>query len=73
MSVVTGLSKIEVTREAEKMFRKSATVITDGRRCYSGLQDICKSHKIVIVAIKKKWQKYFHGYLQLLVMLKRNC
>jgi len=59
MSVVTGLNKIEVTIEAEKMIKKSATIITDGRRCYSGLQDICTVHKIVIVADKKKVAKVF--------------
>ncbi len=59
MSVVTGLNKIEVTREAEKMIKKSATVMTDGKRCYSGLQDICTTHKIVIVADKKEVAKVF--------------
>ena len=59
MSVVTGLNKIEVTLEAEKMIKKSATIMTDGRRCYSGLQDICTVHKIVIVADKKQVAKVF--------------
>lgn len=59
MSVVTGLNKIEITREAGKMIKKSATVMTDGRRCYSGLQDICTAHKIVIVADKKQVAKVF--------------
>lgn len=59
MSVVSALSKIEVTKEAEAMVKKSATVITDGRRCYSGLQDICTHHKIVVVADKKEVSKIF--------------
>jgi hypothetical protein len=59
MSVVTGLNKIEITREAGKMIKKSATVMTDGRRCYSGLQAICTVHKIVIVADKKQVAKVF--------------
>lgn len=59
MNVVTGLSKTEVTAEAEKMIKKSATVITDGRRCYNGLQDICTTHKIIIVADKKEVAKVF--------------
>ena len=56
MSVVTGLNKIEVTREAEKMAKKSATIMTDGRRCYSGLKNICTTHK---VADKKTSSKSF--------------
>ncbi len=59
MSVVTGLNKIEVPREAEKMIKKSATVMTDGRRCYSGLQDICTTHKILILVDKKEVTKVF--------------
>ena len=59
MNVVTGLSKTEVTDEAGKMIKKSANVITDGRRCYSGLQDICTTHKVIIVADKKEVAKVF--------------
>ena len=59
MNVVTSLNKIEVTYEAEKMIKKSATVMTDGKRCYRGLQDICKIHKEVIVKDKTKVSKVF--------------
>ena len=59
MSVVSSLCKIEVTCESEKMIQKSATVITDGRRCYSGLKDICTSHQAIVVQDKKKVSKLF--------------
>lgn len=59
MSVVKSLCKKEVICEAEKMIQKSATVITDGRRCYKGLQDICKVHKEIIVRDKKEVSKVF--------------
>lgn len=59
MSVVTGLNKVEVTREAEKMVQKSATVFTDGRRCYAGLEEICKAHKVVVVGDKTEVGKVF--------------
>lgn len=59
MSVVKSLNKTEVACEAGKMIKKSATVITDGRRCYGGLQDICKVHKEVIVKDKKEVSKAF--------------
>jgi hypothetical protein len=59
MSVVTGLNKLEVTREAEKMVQKSATVVTDGRRCYAGLEGICKVHEVVVVRDKKEVGKVF--------------
>ena len=59
MNVITSLSKIEVTAEAAKMISKSATVITDGKRCYSGLKDICVAHEIIIVADKKEVAKVF--------------
>jgi len=59
MHVVTGLNKIEVTREAEMMVKKSATIMTDGRRCYSGLKDICTTHEVVIVEDKKQVAKVF--------------
>jgi len=44
MSVVSSLCSNEVKTEAQKMVQKSATVITDGRRCYNGLKDICATH-----------------------------
>ena len=59
MNVVTSLSKIEVTAEATKMVSKSATVITDGRRCYSGLKEICTTHEVIVVADKKEVAKVF--------------
>lgn len=59
MNVVSSLNKIEVTYEAEKMVKKSATVMTDGKRCYRGLQDICKIHKEVIIKDKTEVSKVF--------------
>jgi hypothetical protein len=59
MNVVASLNKIEVTYEAQKMIKKSATVMTDGKRCYRGLQDICKMHKEVIVKDKTEVSKVF--------------
>lgn len=59
MSVVSSLNKTEVTLEAEKMIKKSATVITDGRRCYKGLQEICEAHKEIIVQDKKEVSRVF--------------
>ena len=59
MNVVSSLSKTEVTYEAQKMIKKSATVITDGKRCYRGLQDICEVHKEVIVKDKTEVSKTF--------------
>lgn len=59
MNVVSSLNKTEVTYEAQKMIKKSATVITDGKRCYRGLQDICQVHKEVIVKDKTEVSKTF--------------
>jgi len=59
MNVVTSLNKIEVTYEASKMINKSATVVTDGRRCYRGLQEICSSHKEIVVEDKKQVSNMF--------------
>src|ERR1039457_698704 len=59
MSVVNGLTNSDVNYEVEKMIRKSATVITDGRRCYTGLKDICTKHETVIVEDKKEVSKVF--------------
>jgi DNA-directed RNA polymerase subunit RPC12/RpoP len=59
MSVVSGLNKVEVSREAEKMIKKSATVLTDGRRCYAGLQDICRVHEVMVVKDKTEVSKVF--------------
>jgi ribosomal protein L37AE/L43A len=59
MNVVSGLNKKEVTHDAAQMIQKSATVITDGRRCYTGLQEVCKVHKEVIVKDKKEVSKAF--------------
>lgn len=54
MSVVSSLCTKEVVYEAGKMVKKSATIITDGRRCYRGLKDICTVHKEVVVKDKKE-------------------
>lgn len=59
MSVVSSLCTKEVVCEAEKMVKKSATIITDGRRCYRGLKDICTIHKEVIVRDKQEVSKVF--------------
>lgn len=59
MSVVTSLSKIEVTCEAKSMVNKSATILTDGRRCYNGLKEICTVHRQEVVKDKKEISKLF--------------
>ena len=59
MSVVSSLCNNEVNTETEKMVQKSATIITDGRRCYSGLKDICTTHQKIIVEDKKEVSKVF--------------
>jgi hypothetical protein len=59
MNVVSSLCSTEVICEAEKMILKSATVITDGRRCYNGLKNICAVHKKLIVKDKKEVSKVF--------------
>jgi len=59
MNVVSSLNKTEVIYEAGNMIKKSATVITDGRRRYKGLQEICKVHKEIIVKNKTEVSKVF--------------
>lgn len=59
MSVVKRLSNNDVGYEAGNMIGKSATVITDGKRCYNALKDICMSHETVVVADKKQVCKIF--------------
>ena len=59
MNVVSSLSKVDVKYEAQKMIQKSATVITDGRRCYKGLKDICTKHEEIIVKDKTQVSKVF--------------
>jgi len=59
MNTISSLSKIEVAYEASKMINKSATVVTDGRRCYRGLQEICSSHKEIVVKDKKQVSNMF--------------
>jgi hypothetical protein len=41
------------------MVRKSATVITDGRRCYKGPQSIFNTHEEIIVKDKTAVSKVF--------------
>jgi len=59
MSVVSSLCNNEVITETEKMVQKSATIITDGRRCYNGLKDICTTHHKMIIEDKKEVSKVF--------------
>ena len=53
MTVVQSLSKKDVTFEAPKILHHSATVMTDGRRCYSPLKEIAKEHQVKIIKDKK--------------------
>lgn len=59
MNVVKSLCTDEVICEATKMLQRSATVITDGRRCYKGLKDICASHEEIVVKDKAEVSKTF--------------
>lgn len=59
MSVVSSLSKIDTNYEVEKMIKKSASVITDGRRCYSNLKEICTAHQVIVTKDKKQVSKIF--------------
>lgn len=59
MNVVKSLCTNEVICEAGKMVQKSATVITDGRRCYKGLKDIFAAHEEIIVKDKTEVTKIF--------------
>jgi transposase-like protein len=59
MNVVKSLCTHEVICEATKMIQKSATVITDGRRCYKGLKDICTKHEEIIARDKTEVSKIF--------------
>lgn len=54
MAVVQSLSKKDIAFEVPKLIQHSATVITDGRRCYTPIKDIAKEHQIKIIKDKKK-------------------
>lgn len=59
INVVSSLSTKDVTFEATKMLQKSATVITDGKRCYNALKNICAIHETIIIKDKKEVSKVF--------------
>lgn len=59
MNVVSSLCKEEVSCEAAEMVQKSAAIITDGRRCYKGLQSICARHEEIIIKDKTEVSKIF--------------
>jgi hypothetical protein len=54
MTVVQSLSKKDITYELPKIVCQSATVMTDGRRCYTPLKDIAKEHHVKIIRDKKQ-------------------
>ena len=54
MTVVQSLSKKDVAYEAPKILHHSATVMTDGRRCYTPLKEIAKEHLVKIIRDKKQ-------------------
>lgn len=54
MTVVDSLSKKDIAYEVPKMIGKSATVITDGRRCYTPLESIVEEHQVHIIRNKKE-------------------
>lgn len=59
MNVVSSLGSKDVACEAVKMIHRSATVKTDGKRCYNSLQQIATVHEKVIVKNKKEVCKVF--------------
>ena len=59
MSVVSSLCNDEVQCSTAKMVQKSATVMTDGRKCYGGLKDNCAAHQKQVVKDKKEVCKVF--------------
>ncbi len=54
MSVVHALSKKDIGYEIPKMIHHSATVITDGRRCYKPLEQMVEKHQMHIIKNKKE-------------------
>ena len=59
INVVNSLSNKDVGYEAQKILHQSATVQTDGKRCYNSLKDICATHQPIGVANKKEVSKIF--------------
>jgi transposase-like protein len=59
INVVNSLCNREVSCAAKGMIQKSATVMTDGRYCYMGLQNICSRHAAIIVKDKTQVSKIF--------------
>ena len=72
MNVVSSLGTDEVNCEAAKMVQKSATLITDGRPCYKGLQSVCNKHEAIIVKDKTQVSKVFPWVHIAIVMSKRK-
>ncbi len=54
MTVVQSLSTKDISFEVPKMLHRSATVMTDGRRCYTPLKDMAKEHQVNIIRDKKR-------------------
>jgi len=59
MKVASSLSNKDVGYEATKMIHRSATVMTDGKRCYNSLKSICTAHETIVVRDKKEVSKIF--------------
>lgn len=59
MNVVAGLSKTDISYEAEKMVKETATVTTDGKTSYRTLKGICKKHIEIVIKDKTKICKAF--------------
>lgn len=54
MTVVQSLSKKDIAYEVPNMVHHSATVMTDGRRCYTPIKEIAKEHQVKIIRDKKQ-------------------
>lgn len=54
MTVVDSLSKKDIGYEVPKMIGRSATVMTDGRRCYTPLENLVEEHQVHIIRNKKE-------------------
>lgn len=54
MTVFDSLFKKNVAYVVQKMIHQSSTVITDGRRCYTPLEDLVQEHQVHFIKNKKE-------------------
>jgi hypothetical protein len=70
MKLPENLSKETINKKVDKSIDKQSSITTNRASNYKDLGEKLANHDAVVIEIKVKLQKFYHGHILQLVMLK---